>query len=92
MKHSGARQQRLDVDSSQFGAFDGKPCSDNTNKKTPVSGGFLRADDGTRTHDLLHGKVNARGDPRRLPATSRVPMPVRRRAGPLEASASDAER
>ena len=24
--------------------------------KSPVSRGFLRADDGTRTHDLLHGK------------------------------------
>jgi hypothetical protein len=26
------------------------------NAKAPVSGGFLLADDGTRTHDLLHGK------------------------------------
>ena len=26
------------------------------NGRTPVSGGFVGADDGTRTHDLLHGK------------------------------------
>ena len=25
-------------------------------RKTPLSGAFQRADDGTRTHDLLHGK------------------------------------
>jgi hypothetical protein len=25
-------------------------------RKSPVSGAFLRADDETRTHDLLHGK------------------------------------
>ena len=25
-------------------------------RKSPLSGGFLLADDGTRTHDLLHGK------------------------------------
>ena len=27
-----------------------------TRRKPAVSSGFLRADDGTRTHDLLHGK------------------------------------
>ena len=27
-----------------------------THKKPRLSGGFWRADDGTRTHDLLHGK------------------------------------
>jgi hypothetical protein len=26
------------------------------NEKAPASGGFLLADDGIRTHDLLHGK------------------------------------
>jgi hypothetical protein len=25
-------------------------------QKSPLSGGSLKADDGTRTHDLLHGK------------------------------------
>jgi hypothetical protein len=25
-------------------------------QKTPPSGAFVKADDGTRTHDLLHGK------------------------------------
>ena len=32
-----------------------KNCKHST-KKSPLPGAFARADDGTRTHDLLHGK------------------------------------
>jgi hypothetical protein len=41
---------------------------------------------------ICMARLNARDDPRRLPTTSRVPLPFRRRASHLEASASGAER
>ena len=44
-------------------AFEGSACAgavmqscDRGYKKGPIFGAFVRADDGSRTHDLLHGK------------------------------------
>ena len=54
-------------------AFEGSACAgavmqscDRGYKKGPIFGAFVRADDGSRTHDLLHGKrvvVRPRGSP-----------------------------
>jgi hypothetical protein len=41
-------------------------------RKNPRFTGVSRADDGTRTHDLLHGKVPAVPDPRRLTSPTRT--------------------
>jgi hypothetical protein len=43
----------------------GHEVAADANKKPRVSGGFLEADEGTRTLDLLHGKDEARADSNR---------------------------
>jgi integrase len=55
------RSARASPDSSRLGltwekTWDGPGLSPSRKQKDPVSRAFVRADDGARTHDLLHGK------------------------------------
>src|SRR6266545_2349282 len=59
--------------------------------KTRLSGAFLGADDGIRTHDLLHGKAVSRGDSNRQEATNGLAPPFRVGSQRLELPRTDTQ-
>ncbi len=60
-------------------------------EKPRLSGAFLGADDGIRTHDLLHGKAVSRGDSNRQEATNGLAPPFRVGSQRLELPRTDTQ-
>jgi hypothetical protein len=81
----------MDTNGHKWRRLNRLAVSTEATKKPCLSGAFLKADDGTRTHDLLHGQESARGDSNCPRMTN---GPVRREIGAAkrhETTPADAE-